>query len=103
MVTIPASRPPADDEGDSIPLLGWNVEVALPKTKAPAQTFEEAYYLKKLVESQKPVRVRLVTGELVEGRVEYWDAAFLRLTCDDGPNLFIYKDKLRYIEELEQD
>ncbi len=79
------------------------MEVALPKTKAPAQTFEEAYYLKKLVETQTPVRVRLVTGEQVEGVVEYWDAAFIRLTCDDGPNLFIYKDKLRYIEELDQD
>lgn len=75
----------------------------MPKTKAPAQTFEEAHYLKKLVESQTAVRVRLVTGESVEGAVEYWDAGFIRLTCQDGPNLFIFKDKIRYIEELDED
>jgi len=79
------------------------VEVALPKTKAPAQTFAEAAYLKKLVESQDAVRVRLVTGESIEGTVEYWDAGFIRLTCDDGPNLFIFKDKIRYIEALDED
>jgi sRNA-binding regulator protein Hfq len=79
------------------------VEVALPKTKAPVQTFEEAYYLKKLVESQAPVRVRLVTGEQVEGLVEYWDAGFIRLTCAEGPNLFIYKEQIRYVEEIVKD
>jgi hypothetical protein len=79
------------------------MEEILPKSKAPAQTFEEAYYLKRLVESQAPVRVRLVTGELCEGSIEYWDAGFIRLTCTDGPNLFIYKEQVRYIEELDKD
>ncbi len=85
------------------PALPWKKEIALPKTKAPAQTFEEAYYLKKLVETQAPVRVKLVTGEQVEGVVEYWDASFIRLTCDEGPNLFIYKERIRYIEESDED
>lgn len=75
----------------------------MPKSKAPAQTFEEAHYLKKLVETEAPVRVRLVTGELYEGVVEYWDAGFVRLTRTDGPNLFIYKEQIRYIEDLSQD
>lgn len=75
----------------------------MPKSKAPAQTFEEAHYLKKLVETEAPVRVRLVTGEQYEGVVEYWDAGFVRLTRTDGPNLFIYKEQIRYIEDLSQD
>jgi len=79
------------------------MEGNLPKSKAPAQTFEEAYYLKKLVETQAPVRVKLVTGEQYEGSIEYWDAGFIRLTRGDGPNLFIYKEQLRYIEELDKD
>jgi sRNA-binding regulator protein Hfq len=79
------------------------MEGFLPKSKAPAQTFEEAYYLKKLVETQAPVRVKLVSGEEYEGAIEYWDAGFIRLTRVDGPNLFIYKEKLRYIEELDKD
>ena len=78
------------------------MEGILPKSKAPAQTFEEAYYLKKLVEKQTPVRVRLVTGDTLEGSIEYWDAGFIRLTCNEGPNLFIYKEQIRYIEELDK-
>lgn len=79
------------------------MEGFLPKSKAPAQTFEEAYYLKKLVETQAPVRVRLVTGDQCEGLIEYWDAGFIRLTRTNGPNLFIYKEQIRYIEELDKD
>ena len=79
------------------------MEGFLPKSKAPAQTFEEAYYLKKLVETQAPVRVKLVSGEEYKGAIEYWDAGFIRLTRVDGPNLFIYKEQLRYIEELDKD
>lgn len=75
----------------------------MPKSKAPAQTFEEAHYLKKLVETALPVRVKLVTGEQYNGVVEYWDAGFIRLTRTDGPNLFIYKEQIRYIEEMPAD
>jgi sRNA-binding regulator protein Hfq len=79
------------------------MEGSLPKSKAPAQTFEEAHYLKKLVETEAPIRVKLVTGEEYEGMLEYWDAGFIRLTRTDGPNLFIYKEKIRYIEEMPAD
>jgi sRNA-binding regulator protein Hfq len=79
------------------------LEKSVPKSKAPAQTFEEAHYLKKLVETEAPIRVKLVTGEEYEGVVEYWDAGFIRLTRTDGPNLFIYKEQIRYIEDLSQD
>jgi sRNA-binding regulator protein Hfq len=79
------------------------LEGSLPKSKAPAQTFEEAYYLKKLVEAGTPIRVNLVTGEKYEGLLEYWDAGFIRLTREDGPNLFIYKEQIRYIEELAEE
>lgn len=75
---------------------------ALPKSKAPAQTFEEPKYLRQLVAERTPVRVKLVTGEEAEGTIEYWDQAFIRLTREpDEPNLFIYKHSIRYIEELE--
>lgn len=79
------------------------LEDSLPKSKAPAQTFEEAYYLKKLVEAESRIRVKLVTGEQYEGQLEYWDAGFIRLTREDGPNLFIYKEQIRYIEELAEE
>jgi sRNA-binding regulator protein Hfq len=72
----------------------------MPKSKAPAQTFEEPRYLTQLVESRQSVRVHLKSGESYEGTIEYWDADFVRLTRTDGPNLFLYKHDLRYIVEV---
>ncbi len=70
-----------------------------PKSKAPAQTFEEAKYLRRLAESQRPINVKLESGEVVGGTIEFWDADFIRLTRTDGPNLFIYKHEIRYLWE----
>ena len=72
----------------------------MPKSKAPAQTFEEPKYLARLVAEGTEVRVRLVSGEEHTGVVEYWDVDFIRLTCQDGPNLFIFKRDIRYLAEV---
>lgn len=74
----------------------------MPKSKAPAQTFEEVTYLKRLVETAATIRIKLVSGEEVEGYLEYWDAHFLRLTREDQgqPNLFIFKHEIRYLYEV---
>jgi sRNA-binding regulator protein Hfq len=71
----------------------------MPKSKAPAQTFAEPEYLAHLVDRAVLVTVRLISGEEHTGVVEYWDTDFLRLTCEHGPNLFIYKHDIRYIAE----
>lgn len=71
------------------------------KSKAPAQTFEEARYLRKLASTKAPVQVRLTSGETVEGYIEYWDQAFIRLTREpEAPNLFIFKHDICYIADL---
>jgi hypothetical protein len=72
----------------------------LPKSKAPAQTFAEVQYLKELVEKRTRIRVKLTSDEEVEGVLEYWDAGFIRVTREDGPNLFIFKDRIKYVLEL---
>lgn len=73
----------------------------MPKSKAPAQTFEEPTYLRSLVERRAPIRVHLVGGEVVEGVIEYWDSAFLRLTREGDSNLFIFKDHIKYFDDLD--
>lgn len=71
------------------------------KSKAPAQTFEEARYLRKLASTKAPVRVRLLSGETLEGFIEYWDQSFIRLTREpEAPNLFIFKHDICFIAEL---
>lgn len=68
--------------------------------KAPEQTLAEVRYLKQLIENHTPVRVRLTDNEEVEGVVEFYDAGFIRLTRENGPNLFLYKHDIKYLYEL---
>jgi len=60
---------------------------------------EEAGYLKLLSEKQKAVSIKLAHGEVVRGWIEYYDKNMVRLTREDGPNLFIYKHEIMYIAE----
>lgn len=69
------------------------------KNAPPESTNEEATYLKQLVEKQRSVLIKLVSGEKVRGWIEYYDRNMLRLTRKDQPNLFIYKQQIAYVEE----
>ncbi len=68
-------------------------------SRAPEQTFEEAKYLKQLIEGGARVRVKMEDGEEVSGVIEYYDQSFIRLTRDGQPNLFIFKHDIKYIQE----
>lgn len=70
-----------------------------PKQRAPEQTFEEVKYLKRLIEQQTPVRVKLSDNTEVAGIVEYYDARFIRVTRRNAPNLFIFKHDIKYLAE----
>ena len=69
-------------------------------TKAPEQTFEEVKYLKRLIEDQVRVRVKLSDNQEVEGMVEFYDTNFIRLTRDGEPNLFLFKHDIKYLYEI---
>lgn len=69
------------------------------KQKPKDQTFEEPKYLKSLIEHQTPVRVKLSDGSEVAGTIEYYDAAFIRITRQGEPNLFIFKHDIVYFSE----
>ena len=74
--------------------------MAKAKTKAPDQTFAEVKYLRELIDNQTPVAVRLVDGEEVTGRIEFFDVHFIRLTREGSPNLFLFKHEIKYLWEL---
>jgi len=69
------------------------------RTPPPDETLEEAAYLKSLGEKQKIVSLKLADGEVVRGWIEYYDKHMVRVTRDDGPNLFIFKHEIVYIAE----
>jgi host factor-I protein len=72
-----------------------------PKGRTPPadDTHQEAAYLKMLGEKQRPVRIKLMDGEVVRGWIEYYDRRMLRLTREGAPNLFIFKHEIAYIAE----
>src|SRR3989454_5726342 len=66
---------------------------------APEQTFREAEYIDRLSKSRTPVVVKLIDGEEVKGWIEYYDKDIIRVTRETGPNLFIYKNRVKYLYE----
>ena len=69
------------------------------KAPPPDDTHQESAYLKMLGEKQRPVRIKLMDGEVVRGWIEYYDRRMVRLTRDGAPNLFIFKHEISYIAE----
>ncbi len=69
------------------------------RTPPPDETFEEAAYLKALGEKQRAVSLKLADGEVVHGWIEYYDKNMVRVTRENGPNLFIFKHEIVYIAE----
>ena len=69
------------------------------KSAPPESTNEEAMYLKRLSEKQSPISLKLVNGEVLRGWIEYYDRSMLRLTREGQPNLFIYKNQIKYLAE----
>jgi len=82
--------------------MGWRLESATmtSKTKAPEQTFEETKYLRRLAETHAPVRVKLSDNQEMDGTIEFYDANFIRLTRDNGPNVFLFKHDIKYLYEI---
>jgi len=69
------------------------------RTPPVDDTPQEANYLKMLGEKQRPVRIKLMGGEVVRGWIEYYDRRMVRLTREGAPNLFIFKHEIAYIAE----
>ena len=69
------------------------------RTPPPEDTYEEALFLKSIGEKQKPVSVKLMDGQTVQGWIEYFDKNMVRLTREGAPNLFIFKHEIMYIAE----
>lgn len=70
-----------------------------PKSKASTSTLEEAKYLRRLIDAKTPISVHLKSGEVFDGKLEYYDRTFIRLTRDGAANLFLFKHDIKYIRE----
>jgi len=66
---------------------------------AEEYTNAEVQYLAALIRNRTPVLVRLTSGEEISGWIEYYDRNFIRVTRSGLPNIFVYKEKIKYIQE----
>jgi host factor-I protein len=69
------------------------------KTPPPDDTHQEAAYLKELGEKQRPVKIKLIHGDVIRGWIEYYDRRMIRVTREGAPNLFVFKHEIAYIAE----
>ena len=60
---------------------------------------KEAAYIEWLSKTRTPVVVKMVDDEEVSGWIEYFDRNIIRLTRDEDSNLFIYKERVKYLYE----
>jgi host factor-I protein len=68
--------------------------------RPPEYTLEEIKYLKHLIDGKVPVCVKLSDNEEIRGIVEYYDQRFIRVTREGAPNLFIFKQDIKYLYEV---
>lgn len=62
-------------------------------------TRKESEYIDWLSKNRIRVVVKLVDDEEVRGWIEYYDRDIVRLTRDKDANLFIYKERVKYLYE----
>ncbi|MGE0886622.1 MAG: hypothetical protein AB7P14_24045 [Blastocatellales bacterium] len=64
----------------------------------------EGYYFKELIEAGQLVALKLTNGEEVRGYVRYYDKDTISIGPDDGsPKMFLRKDGIRYMYEVEEE
>jgi RNA chaperone Hfq len=63
------------------------------------QTHAENFYYQKQMQSQTPMTVVLKSGETVQGVIEWYDKACIKLARNGRGSLLIYKTGIRYLHK----
>ena len=67
------------------------------------QTNAEAFYYLKQMNNKTPMVVVLDNGDVLRGRIEWYDKICLKVHRDDGPNLLLFKHAIRYLYKQEEE
>ncbi len=62
-----------------------------------SQTNAESFYYLKQMQNRTPMVLVLTDGEVLHGVIEWYDKACLKLNRDNGENLVIYKESIKYL------
>ena len=67
------------------------------KAAPPDQTNAENFYYMKQMQSKTPMVIVLKDGETLHGVIEWYDKGSLKVNRDEGPNLLIFKQNVKYM------
>jgi hypothetical protein len=67
------------------------------KSVPPEQTNAENFYYLKQMQAKTPMVFVLRDGELIEGTIEWYDKACLKIHREGKPNLLLYKPNIKYL------
>ncbi len=70
---------------------------AAKKIVPPEQTNAENFYYVKQMQTKTPMVIVLKDGETLEGSIEWYDKHCLKIHRDNGPNLLLYKQNIKYM------
>lgn len=68
----------------------------------PMETNAEIYYYKKQIDAHTPMIIVLVDGEEIEGTIEWYDRAALKVNRKQAPNLLVLKRYIKYMYKADE-
>ena len=92
-------RPPSRPHKPSLPSAP---PVQVKKRQPPPQeTNAELYYYKKQIDAHTQMVIVLHDDEEIEGTIEWYDKAALKVNRKDAPNILLLKHNIKYMYKLE--
>ena len=67
----------------------------------PSETSAEIFYYKKQMDQHTPMIIVLTDGEEVEGTIEWYDRAALKINRKGAPNIMLLKHNIKYMFKAE--
>ncbi len=67
------------------------------KPAPPYKTHAENYYYIKQMNNRTSMVVELINGELLKGRIEWYDEKCIKIKCDDESNFIVFKHVVKYM------
>jgi sRNA-binding regulator protein Hfq len=68
----------------------------------PLETNAEIFYYKKQIDAHTPMVITLQDGEEIEGTIEWYDRAALKVNRKSEPNLLILKHNIKYMYKVDE-
>jgi sRNA-binding regulator protein Hfq len=63
----------------------------------PYKTHAENYYYIKQMNNKTPMVIELINGEVVKGRIEWYDKKCIKVKREDETNFILFKQVIKYM------